>query len=465
MATPEHTPSGRGYESWLGYFHHANDYYTETLTGGSTVVTDVCGRELGLDLVDLWSSGPAGSGPARHLNGTQYEEYLFTDNSLKVINEHNASNAAAPLFLVHAFHTVHTPLQIPEERIKHFKYLENKDRRTYAAMVAYMDSAIGQFVTALEKKGMWENTLLILSSDNGGPIYGTPGSPTDLTKATFGAANNLPLRGGKTSDWEGGIRVNAFVAGGAVPLGMRGTVLDDYIHIADWYATLCAIAGVDALDERAAAKNVPAVDSMNMWPLLSGKVAPGRGPRHEIHVSRKTLIQGKYKLLTGSDGAILKYVWRTEQPAVRTSSRLTDLFSLVRRLHHEDLMTFDVHGVGWGPAAVEHSIMPGRNCSRGCLFDIMADPNEDHQIKDQPEVVAQMMQRLQELNKSNFNPNRGAQNKLACEVAVDKYGGFYGPFIDVGYALGDARSYEEHMANAVSEIAFADATFTALMRS
>ena len=128
-------------------------------------------------------------------------------------------------------------------------------------------------------------------------------------------------------------------------------------------------------------------------------------------------------------------------------------------------MTFDCHGVGWGPEAVAHSLAPGRNCSSGCLFDIIADPNEDHQIKDKPEVVAQMMQRLQELNKSNFNPGRGAQNKLACEVAVNKYDGFYGPFIDVGYAVGDARSHEEHMANAVAEIAFADAAFTTLVRS
>ena len=44
----------------------------------------------------------------------------------------------------------------------------------------------------------------------------------------------MPLRGGKTSDWEGGIRVNAFASGGLIPLKTRGTMLDDYIHIADW---------------------------------------------------------------------------------------------------------------------------------------------------------------------------------------------------------------------------------------
>ena len=59
--------------------------------------------------------------------------------------------------------------------------------------------------------GMWNNTLLVFASDNGGPVYnnGTPG------------ASNYPLKGGKMSNWEGGIRVAAFVSGGAVPSNKR----------------------------------------------------------------------------------------------------------------------------------------------------------------------------------------------------------------------------------------------------
>ena len=69
-------------------------------------------------------------------------------------------------------------------------------------MVGFLDDAVGEIVAALEARELWNNTLFVMSSDNGGPVYfnGTSG------------ANNYPLRGGKTSNFEGGIRVPAFVA-------------------------------------------------------------------------------------------------------------------------------------------------------------------------------------------------------------------------------------------------------------
>ena len=113
MATPRHTPIGRGYENWLGYYHHANDYWTERLEVTATGTIDVCGNRY----VDLWS----GHAPARALNGTAYEEELFTNHSLGVIAAHDTST---PLFLVHAFHIVHTPLQVPSEYEQRFGFID-----------------------------------------------------------------------------------------------------------------------------------------------------------------------------------------------------------------------------------------------------------------------------------------------------------------------------------------------------
>ena len=53
------------------------------------------------------------------------------------------------------------------------------------------------------------------------------------------------------SDFEGGIRVNAFVAGGAIPAAARGTKLSGLVTLWDWYATFCQAAGVPVDDERA----------------------------------------------------------------------------------------------------------------------------------------------------------------------------------------------------------------------
>jgi arylsulfatase I/J len=163
MATWDHTPMGRGYETFFGYYHHANDYYNETLSAGSTVHKDPCPGRSG---VDLWNT----TGPAYGKNGTIYEEEMFKQNTLEVLDKHDPSE---PLFMFHSFHVIHSPLQVPEDYEKKFDFLKNDDHRKYSAMVYFMDEAIGMFVDKLKAKGMWDNTLMVVSSDNGGPIYGT----------------------------------------------------------------------------------------------------------------------------------------------------------------------------------------------------------------------------------------------------------------------------------------------------
>ena len=79
------------------------------------------------------------------------------------------------------------------------------------------------------------------------------------------AANNWPLRGGKQTAWEGGVRVAAFVSGGFLPAAVRGSFRDGYIHACDWYPTFIALAGGDPTDENA--RGVPAVDGVDMWPV------------------------------------------------------------------------------------------------------------------------------------------------------------------------------------------------------
>jgi arylsulfatase I/J len=76
------------------------------------------------------------------------------------------------------------------------------------------------------------------------------------------------------------VRGNGIVAGGIVPAARHGAVETGLISIEDWYATFCALAGVDATDERAAAAGLPPIDSLNLWPLLSG--ANATSPRAEV---------------------------------------------------------------------------------------------------------------------------------------------------------------------------------------
>jgi arylsulfatase A-like enzyme len=88
-------------------------------------------------------------------------------------------------------------MEAPEDYLKRFGSIENKGRRTYAAMLSAMDDAIGKVLTALQKAGLDENTLICFMSDNGGPI----------TRNAPNHSSNSPLKGGKGETWEGGIRV------------------------------------------------------------------------------------------------------------------------------------------------------------------------------------------------------------------------------------------------------------------
>ena len=107
----------------------------------------------------------------------------------------------------------------------------------------------------LRLQGFWEDCLFLLTSDNGGPSYNSAHT-----------ANNYPLRGSKLSDWEGGVRVTAFVSGGWVPTAEHGTTRHGLMAIADWHATFCELAGAPHcnIDAAAAAANLPPLDSISM---------------------------------------------------------------------------------------------------------------------------------------------------------------------------------------------------------
>ena len=364
-ATPDHTPTGRGFQSSFGYFNYANDYYTE-------IDFDKCNDT---SIVDLWDTDK----PAHGANGTgfqHYEEALFKGHVLDVINNHDTST---PLFLYYAAHIVHGPLEVPENYLDMYNFIDDATRQKYHAMVKYLDDVLGNVTDALKKRNMWENLLFVVSSDNGGPIRG--------------GANNYPLKGGKFSDWQGGVRVNAFVSGGYLPEQMRGKMTEEYIHIADWYATFCALAGVDPTDERAAKANLPPIDSLNMWPLISGQNSTS--PRTDIPISNVTLVSGDYKILTG-----------------------------------------DISVATWtGPHSPNTTTPPGRfiteHCGNtGCLFNIKEDPTEHVNLASaMPDKLKEMQAKLAQYQATYFNPDRGHKWPEACNIAINKYGGFWGPFL------------------------------------
>ena len=92
---------------------------------------------------------------------------------------------------------------------------------------------------------------MVVSADNGGaPCRGS----------------NYPLKGCKSTLFEGGVRSLAFANGGLLPAKMQGKTSEGFIHIADWYTTFCKLAGVDPSDSGPG--KFP-VDGLDVWPIIT----------------------------------------------------------------------------------------------------------------------------------------------------------------------------------------------------
>ena len=381
MATPDHTPEGRGYDTSFGYFHHDNDYWSELVGFCST------SDKKKLNPVDLWYTNH----PAHKFNGsntvgsvTDYEEYKFEQRVLDIINQHDPTT---PLFLNYDPHIVHEPLQVPEIYYNRFNFMAKTDylhnRQTYHAMVNFLDGVIGNITKALKAKGMWENTLIALQSDNGGPSF----------SGSSHTANNFPLRGTKMSNWEGGVRVNGFVSGGFLTSKaphMVGKTLNGFVHAADWYATFCALAGVSKHDDRAEAAGLPPVDGLNMWPYFAGQVE--QSPRQDIFGATDMFIHGQFKVM----GPTAQACWAGPQYPNNTISPVC----------HTESCT-----------------------ERPCLFNIFSDPTEHNDLSESnPEKLKEMLGRLKHANTGYFNPDRGLADPKACDQAKNN-GNFWGPWL------------------------------------
>ncbi len=165
------------------------------------------------------------------------QEYLtdaFGREAVAWIDAHREQ----PFFLYLAFNAVHTPMQATDDRLEKFASIEDKKRRTYAAMMSAMDDNIGKVLAKLQETGLDKNTLVFFISDNGGP---------SMTGTTINGSNNAPLRGSKRTTLEGGIRVPFFVRWpGHLP---AGKVYDKPVIQLDVLPTALAAASVEVAPE------------------------------------------------------------------------------------------------------------------------------------------------------------------------------------------------------------------------
>jgi len=172
---------------------------------------------------------------------------LFSDWAVEYLNGQKGKKE--PFFLYLAYTAPHDPVQPPiewENKVKEREPDISAKRAKLVALIEHLDSGVGRVLDALEKNGMMDNTLIIITSDNGG--Y----APSE--------ANNGIYRGAKGDMYEGGIRV---------PCGIywkgkikAGSISDNFAMLSDLFPTICEVTGV---------KITHPVDGISILPTLTGQ--------------------------------------------------------------------------------------------------------------------------------------------------------------------------------------------------
>lgn len=249
-------PISRGFDEFFGFRHGSHSYVDAR---GDQLNPIVRGREA--------------------VDETEYLTFAFTREAVAFIERHQKE----PFFLYLPYNAVHGPMQAPKDLIARFDHIEDRNRRTLAAMLTAMDDGIGKVMAALRKADLEEKTLIVFISDNGGPT-------------SVNASRNDPYRGFKGQVYEGGIRV---------PMAAQwqrelpaGRVYDEPVISLDIYPTIIAAAGEKLTQDRP-------LDGVDLLPYLRGNRTD---PPHEALFWRQggqwAVRAGRHKLMQTTGGPV-----------------------------------------------------------------------------------------------------------------------------------------------------------------
>lgn len=200
----------------------------------------------------------------------------ITEEAIEFINSHSSK----PFFLWASYNAPHTPLQAPEYYVNKHADIQDPVRRVHVAMINNLDDAIGRLLEHLKEMGLEENTLIFFLSDNGGAEY-------NLT------TDNGPYFGGKTTDFEGGLKVPMIIKWkNHLPKGIRYKPM---VSSLDVFATSAAAADAIIMPEKP-------IDGTNLIPFLLDSTATE--PHEYLFWQRgfsKALRSSKWKFILNED--------------------------------------------------------------------------------------------------------------------------------------------------------------------
>jgi len=267
MCRKECTPGWRGFDTFSGAMAGQGHYFNHTTEEGAY-------DWFNMEKIDRSAAGT-------------HSQDLIQDGAVKIIRENDGKN---PFFMYLAFHNTHSPMEPKEEFLEYYKDIEDisNTRRGYLGLLSGMDYVIGKIVDELKDTGLYDNTIIVFSSDNGGDVK---------------EGDNSPLRGAKGALYEGGVRANMFVH--SPLLKKSGYEEDGLIHVSDWLPTFVSLAGGE----------VPEDDGLNGVDQSDMVINGGPSARDEMiyHVDREVqygppqcgemgIRNERYKLIWGMPG-------------------------------------------------------------------------------------------------------------------------------------------------------------------
>ncbi|XP_046329316.2 arylsulfatase B-like [Haliotis rufescens] len=410
----EYTPTYRGFESHLGYWLGAEDYFDHTAEANM--------KQWGLDFRRNME--------ALHDQYGNYSTEIFTQEAVSIIHNHNP---AEPLLLYLPYQAVHSgnpnafTLQAPKKYVDRFPHIENIRRRLLAGMISALDDGVGEVMKALGDSGLLNNSIIVFTTDNGGPSNGFD----------FNAASNFPLRGVKATLWEGGVRGVGVVH--SPLLQKSGYVSEQMLHVTDWLPTLYRAAGGDP-------RKLKHPDGFDSWEMLSTNGKPVRTEMlHNIDPRSRFggLRVGDYKLLTGDvgmnwDGWYPPWQLTSDNLYFHVDNYTKGGFPREYTSSHGYLpkqnsgksrrSQFSPVTVNCGPKPANAST----NCDptkSPCLFHIPSDPCEFNNIADErKDIVIQLLTRLEQYSYTMVPP----VNKPSDDRGnPSHHGGVWDPWVNL----------------------------------
>ena len=287
--TAKYNPIRRGFDEFFGFLHEGHYFVPPPYDG---VTTWLRRRVLPGGGQGRWTSPGGKLVYSSHMGHTEpdydadnpiyrggqpiEEKAYFTDAITREAVSFIRRNQHNPFFLYVPYNAVHSPLQGADAYMNRFSHIPDIQRRIFAAMLANLDDSVGTILAELRTLDLEQETLIIFLSDNGGPTK-------ELT------SSNRPLRNGKGSVYEGGIRVPFLLQWkGQVP---GNQTFNAPVSSLDIFRTFTATAHATLAQNQI-------YDGVNLIPYLRGE-QQGH-PHNELfwRLGQKTALrQGDWKLL------------------------------------------------------------------------------------------------------------------------------------------------------------------------